>query len=258
MRTPIIAGNWKMNKTPAEAVEFVRALAPKLAPFDGADRVVCPAFVALPGVAEALRGSPIKVGAQNVHEKEKGAYTGSVSVSMLKGLVDYVIIGHSEVRQYQGETDALVNEKAKALLAAGLIPIIAVGETLQTRDAGQTIPFVSAQVRGAFAGIPAEAVPGIVVAYEPIWAIGTGRVPTPEDANATIKGSVRDVLASLYGDAIAQKVRIQYGGSVTPDNMAGFMAQPDIDGGLVGGASLKADDFTALVRLAIEATAKKK
>jgi triosephosphate isomerase len=235
-----------MNKTPAEAVSFALSLISPLAPLTGVEQVVCPSFVCLPEVAAALQGTPIKVGAQNVHEKDSGAFTGQVSAPMLKGLVEYVIIGHSEVRKYQGETDAQINAKAKALLSHGLKPIIAVGESLETRQAGTTNAFVGDQVRAAFAGIPVEALANIVVAYEPIWAIGTGLAATPAQAQETIKMAVRDVLTELYGDA-AQTVRIQYGGSVTPANMADFMSQPDIDGGLVGGASLKVEDFTALI-----------
>ncbi len=253
MRLPIVAGNWKMYKTPAEAAEFAQAIIVPLLPFEGVERVVCPPFVAIPAVAAALRGTPIKVGAQNVHQEPHGAYTGSVSVPMLQGLVEYVIIGHSEVRHYQGETDAMINAKAKALLAGGLKPIIAVGESLAQREAGQTIAHVGGQVRAAFEGISAEALTNVVIAYEPIWAIGTGKNASPEDANQTIKEAVRDVLAALYGTAAAETVRIQYGGSVKPENMRAYMAMPEIDGALVGGASLKVDDFTALVRLAQEA-----
>jgi triosephosphate isomerase (TIM) len=253
MRTPIIAGNWKMYKTPAEAVAFVNELAPRLAGFNAAERVVCPPYVALPGVAAALKDTPIKVGAQNVHWEKQGAFTGQVSAPMLQGLVEYVIVGHSEVRQYLGETDEMINNKAKALLAHGLKPIIAVGESLAQNEAGETEAFVGAQVRAAFAGIPVEALVNIVVAYEPIWAIGTGKSASPEQANAIIKRAVRDVLESLYGVEAAQAMRIQYGGSVKPDNMLDFMSQPDIDGGLVGGASLKVDDFAKLVELAVQA-----
>ena len=202
---------------------------------------------------EALKGTAIKVGAQNVHWEEQGAFTGQVSAPMLQGLVEYVIIGHSEVRQYLGETDEMINNKAKALLAHGLKPIIAVGESLAQNEAGETEAFVGGQVRAAFAGIPGEALENIVVAYEPIWAIGTGKSASPEQANTIIKRAIRDMLANLYGEDIAQAMRIQYGGSVKPDNMLAFMSQPDIDGGLVGGAALKVDDFTKLVELAVEA-----
>jgi triosephosphate isomerase len=204
-------------------------------------------------VADALKGTPIKVGAQNVHWEKQGAFTGQVSAPMLQGLVEYVIIGHSEVRQYLGETDDMINLKAKALLAHGLKPIIAVGESLSQNEAGETEAFVGAQVRAAFAGIPVEALANIVVAYEPIWAIGTGKSASPEQANAIIRRAIRDVLAGLYGQDAAQAMRIQYGGSVKPDNMLAFMSQPDIDGGLVGGAALKVDDFARLVELAVQA-----
>lgn len=253
MRLPIIAGNWKMYKTPREAVEFVRALLPGLSPLTEAERVVCPPFIAIPGVSEALAGSPIKVGAQNVHTEAQGAYTGGISAPMLAGLVEYVIIGHSEVRQYLAETDEMINKKAKALLAAGLKPIIAVGESLTQNRAGETEAFVGKQIRAAFDGIPREAVSTIVIAYEPIWAIGTGLAATGTDANRIIKQAIRDVLVSLYDQETAERVRIQYGGSVKPDNMREFMAQPEIDGALVGGASLKVDDFVTLTRIAIEA-----
>jgi triosephosphate isomerase len=253
MRIPIVAGNWKMFKTPAEAVEFARALIPALSPLEGAERVVCPPFVDIPGVAAVLAGSPIKVGAQNVHWEAQGAFTGGVSIPMLRGLVEYVIVGHSEVRQYQHETDEMINKKAKALLSSGLKPIIAVGESLAQNEAGETEAFVGGQVRTAFDGITVSDVPKVVVAYEPIWAIGTGRSATAEQANHIIGSAIRGVLASLYGPASAEQVRIQYGGSVKPDNMKEFMSQPHIDGALVGGASLKVEDFTALIRLAVEA-----
>ncbi|MEP7287317.1 MAG: triose-phosphate isomerase [Chloroflexota bacterium] len=252
MRMPIVAGNWKMYKTPAEAAEFAQALIAALTPFDKVERVVCPTFVSIPGVSKILEGSPIKVGAQNVHWEVQGAYTGSISAPMLKGLVEYVIVGHSEVRQYQGDTDEMINKKAKALLANGLKPIIAVGESLSQRQAGETESFVGGQIRAAFQDIPASELTKIVVAYEPIWAIGTGLSASGETANTTIAGAIRDVLTSLYGEEAAWQVPIQYGGSVKPDNMQEFMSQPQIDGALVGGASLKVDDFTALVRVANE------
>jgi triosephosphate isomerase len=253
MRIPIIAGNWKMYKTPSEAEAFVTELLPALSPLEGVERVVCPPFVAISGVSKILAGSPIKVGAQNVHWEDQGAFTSSISAPMLKGLVEYVIIGHSEVRQYQGETDDMINRKAKALLAHGLKPIIAVGESLAQNQAGETESFVGGQVRAAFKDILAEALPSIVVAYEPIWAIGTGLSATGEQANRIISQAVRGVLVALYGDETAQKVRIQYGGSVKPDNMQEYMSQPEIDGALVGGASLKVADFVTLTRIAGEA-----
>lgn len=253
MRTPIIAGNWKMHKTLAESVEFVTALAPKIASYTGVERVVGPTYIALAAVADVLKDTQIQVSAQDVHWADSGAYTSQVSPIMLKGLVEYVIIGHSERRAYLGETDEGVNKKAKALLAHGLKPIIAVGESLEQNEAGETASFVGGQVRGALDGITAEQMANIVIAYEPIWAIGTGKSATSEQANEIIRGTVRATVRDLYGDAVANAVRIQYGGSVKPNNMLDYMSQPDIDGALVGGAALKVDDFTDLIRLAAEA-----
>jgi len=252
MRTPIIAGNWKMYKTPQQAVEFVNALKEPLQSLTAAERVVCPPYVALPAVAQALAGTEIAVGAQDVHWEEEGAYTSQIAPGMLAGLVKYVIIGHSETRQYQGVTDEMVNRKLKAALRHDLRPIVAVGESLEINEAGQTRDFVANQIRAAFDGVPSDDLAHIVVAYEPIWAIGTGKSASAEQANSII-GAVRATLAELYGEAHAEQMRIQYGGSVKPDNMADFMRQPHIDGALVGGASLKADSFVALVRAAIEA-----
>ncbi len=253
MRLPIVAGNWKMYKTPSEAVAFAEALIPALTPLEGAERVVCPPFIDIPGVQKVLAGTPIKVGAQNVHWEAQGAFTSQISAPMLKGLVEYVIVGHSESRQYLCETDEMINKKARTLLANGLKPIIACGESLAQNQAGETESFVGGQIRAAFKDIPVSDLANIVVAYEPIWAIGTGRSATGEQANTIIKRAIRNVLAELYGKDAAETVRIQYGGSVKPDNMKEFMSQPDIDGALVGGASLKVEDFTALTRIAIEA-----
>jgi len=242
-----------MYKTPGEAVEFVKALIPGLSPLDGVERVVCPPFIDIPGVKAALDGTPIKLGAQNVHWEKQGAFTGSISAPMLQGMVEYVIIGHSEVRQYLGETDEMVNKKAKAVLAHGLKPIIAVGESLKQNQAGETEAFVGGQIRAAFDEIMPDQLVNIVVAYEPIWAIGTGLSATGEQANTIIRRAIRGVLESLYGLNAARTIRIQYGGSVKPDNMREFMSQSEIDGALVGGASLKVDDFVALTRIAAEA-----
>jgi triosephosphate isomerase len=252
MRTPIIAGNWKMFKTRDEAVAFVNELAPRLESFSNVERVVCPTFVALSSVADALAGTSVKVGAQNVHWEENGAYTSQIAPGMLEGLAEYVIIGHSECRQYLHETDADVNRKAKAALAHGLKPIIAVGESLETNEAGQTQAFVSGQVRAALEGIPAVDMERVVIAYEPIWAIGTGRSASGLIAQEVIGGTIRGELRNLYGEAVANTVRIQYGGSVKPGNMAEYMGQPDVDGALVGGAALKVDDFVALVEIAAQ------
>jgi triosephosphate isomerase len=252
MRITIIAGNWKMNKSPQEAIAFVNEIKDQLSKMTSVERVVCPPFVALPGVKEALDGTGIDVGAQDVHWEENGAFTSQIAPGMLTELVKYVIIGHSETRAYQAVTDEMVNKKTRAALAHGLHPIIACGESLEINEAGQTKAFVDGQIRAAFAGIPASALANIVVAYEPIWAIGTGRSASAEQANAII-GAIRDILAELYGQQHADAMRIQYGGSVKPANMVEFMSQPHIDGALVGNASLKADSFVELVRLAIKA-----
>lgn len=251
MRTPIIAGNWKANKTVPEALALVEALVGSIDGVAGVDKVVCPPFTALYAVAERLRGTNIKVGAQDMYWEKSGAYTGQVTPLMLQGVVDYVIIGHSERRKLFGETDETVNKKLHAALAYGLIPIVAVGETLEENESGQTGTVLTRQMRGAFVGVSAEQARGLVVAYEPVWAIGTGRAATPDGANAVIRDFVRGTLAQIYDEATAQAIRIQYGGSVTPDNVRDLLGQPDIDGALVGGASLKAPDFTALVKGAV-------
>jgi len=248
MRKPFIAGNWKMHKTIAEAVALAQELRTTLEGIVGCDVVVCPPFPALAAVREALSGSAIGLGAQNMHWEEQGAFTGAVSPPMLEGLCETVIIGHSERRTLFGEIDEMVSKKLHAALAHGLKPILCVGENLQQNQAGETESFVGGQVRAAFAGIPTEQARAITVAYEPIWAIGTGVPATGEGANGIIGETVRGTLAALYGDDVAQAIRIQYGGSVKPGNVAEFMAQPEIDGALVGGASLRATDFAAIVR----------
>lgn len=246
MRKPIIAGNWKMNMTPSQAKELVTNLIP-LVKDAACDVVVCPPYVDIALVAELVQGTNIQVGAQNIHWAEKGAFTGEISAAMLKEAgAAYAIIGHSERRQYFGETDATVNSRTKAALAAGIVPIICVGESLEQREKGETDAVVSGQVKADLADIPGEAVAGLVIAYEPIWAIGTGKTATDEQANETI-GLIRETIASLYGQAVADQVRIQYGGSMNPKNVKGLMAQPQIDGGLIGGASLKAADFAQVV-----------
>ncbi len=246
MRKPIIAGNWKMNMTPTEAKALVNELIP-LVKDAACEVVVCPPYVDLALAAELTRGTNIRVGAQNIHWAEKGAFTGEISAAMLKEAgAQYAIIGHSERRQYFAETDETVNSRAKAALAAGIIPIICVGESLAQREAGETDALVSGQVQAGLAGITAEQAVGLVIAYEPIWAIGTGKTATDEQANETI-GVIRKTLAGMYGQAVADQVRIQYGGSMNPKNVKGLMAQSEIDGGLIGGASLKAGDFAAVV-----------
>jgi triosephosphate isomerase len=247
MRRPIIAGNWKMNKTIAEAVDLVRSIRRGLNEVEAADRVLCPPFTALAAIKELLQATKISLGAQDMYWQDKGAYTGEISPLMLKELCQYVILGHSERRAYFGETDEGVNRKVKAALAHGLTSIVCVGETEAQYDAGKTNEVVGGQVRGCLAGLTAEQVSGLVIAYEPVWAIGTGKAATAAGAGAVTGLTIRGAVAEMVGEAAAQAVRIQYGGSVTPDNIAEFMAHPDIDGALVGGASLK-PDFIDLVR----------
>ncbi len=246
MRKPIIAGNWKMNKTPSEAKALVSALIPlvKDAP---CDVVVCTPAVDFAAVREVIAGTNVKLGAENMHWKESGAYTGELSAAMLKESgVEYVILGHSERRQYFGETDATVNLRTLAAVAAGLTPIVCVGEKKEEREAGYTNALVTYQTLTALTGLTAEQVAKVVIAYEPVWAIGTGLTATDEQANETIS-VIRAAIRSVYGDA-ADEVRIQYGGSMNPKNCKGLMAQPEIDGGLIGGASLKAEDFSKIMR----------
>ena len=252
MRTHVVAGNWKMNKTAAETRALIADI--RAALDDGniaAEVVVCPPFTNLQAAAEALKGSKIALGAQNLHWAASGAFTGEISAAMLKDLgVTRVIIGHSERRQFFAETDATVNQKAKAALDAGLVPIVCVGETLKEREDGKMESVVVGQVKAGLAGIAADQLAGVIVAYEPVWAIGTGRVATEAQAQE-VHALIRAALAELAGcPCAAAKVRIQYGGSMNPGNAAGLLAQPDIDGGLIGGAALKAADFAAVVRAA--------
>jgi triosephosphate isomerase len=249
MRKFIIAGNWKMNKTPAEAVELTTALLPEIVDVVSVERVLCPPFVSLAAVASLLPEG-IGLGAQNMHWEKSGAFTGEISAPMLAGLVQYVILGHSERRQYFAETDESVNKKVKSALAHALTPIICVGENLAENEAGQTGAVVTRQVRAAYSGLGAEDALKTVIAYEPVWAIGTGKAATPEQANAVHAQHIRALLAELYSSEVAHQVRIQYGGSVTAANAESLMKQPDIDGALVGGASLKVADFAAIVRAA--------
>jgi len=246
MRKPIIAGNWKMNKTPAEAETLVTELKP-LVKDAACDVVVCVPAVDFAAVKAAIEGSNIHLGAQNVHFAASGAYTGELSADMLKAAgVEYVIIGHSERRQYFGETDKTVNLRVKAAVAAGLKVILCVGENREEREAGYTDALVEYQTLIALNGLTDEEVANVVIAYEPVWAIGTGLTATDEQANETI-GVIRKAVARKYGAAIGEKIRIQYGGSMNPKNVKGLMAQPEIDGGLIGGASLKAPDFSLVV-----------
>ncbi|MCS7220195.1 MAG: triose-phosphate isomerase [Anaerolineae bacterium] len=249
MRKPIIAGNWKMHKTVTEAECLVREMRDQLTAVPSVEKVLCPPFIAIDRIAGLLQGTDVSLGAQNMHWEDQGAFTGEVSPLMLKGLCRYVILGHSERRTYFGETDEIVNRKAKAALRHGLIPIICVGETEAQHDAGETEAVVRGQVQAALSGLTADQVAGLVIAYEPVWAIGTGRAATAEQAQAVIGGVVRMTIARLYDQDTAQRVRIQYGGSTNSKNIGEIVSQPDIDGALVGGASLRADEFVAMVRI---------
>jgi triosephosphate isomerase len=255
VRTPIIAGNWKMNYGPDQARDFTAALMADLQGITTVERVLCPPFVSLPAVAAVTRGSDIRLGAQNMYFEEKGAYTGEIAPGMLEGLCSYVILGHSERRGYFGETDDLVNRKTRAALAHGLRPIVCIGERLEQYEAGETEEVVTTQVHGSLGGLPRDQMAQVVVAYEPIWAIGTGKAATADGANAVIQ-LIRRTLGELYGDDVAQEVRIQYGGSVTAANIADFVAYTDIDGALVGGASLK-PEFIEIVRQTADAKARR-
>lgn len=246
-RRPMVAGNWKMNKTLGETAELLKALKPQLENIDSVDLVVCPPFIDLPLTKDILEGSNIKVGAQNMHWEASGAYTGEVSAPMLKDLCDYVIIGHSERRAMFGETDETVNKKVMAALNAGLLPIVCVGETLEENEAGQTEAVVDRMVREGLKGLSQEQAGQIVIAYEPVWAIGTGKTATPDQANDVHKNVVRPILREMFGEELGNSIRILYGGSVKPGNAAELFGQSDIDGGLIGGASLKAADFAGIV-----------
>ena len=252
MRKKFIAGNWKMNKTLAETRVLLDGLAPLLSPVDTVDRAVCPPYSALQLAAEMLAGTGISVGAQNMHWEESGAFTGELSPTMIAEICQYVIIGHSERRQYFGESDASVNLKVKAALEHGIIPIVCIGESLEENQAGLTGEIVSRQVMQGLTDLSPEQGSSLVVAYEPIWAIGTGLAATPEDANKIHRDEVRAALIELFGVDTAQKIQILYGGSVKPENADGFFAQSDIDGALVGGASLKAEVFAEIARIAAE------
>lgn len=246
MRKPIIAGNWKMHKSVADGVAFVSAVKSEVAGTD-VETVICAPFTLLPSLVEAVKGTNIKIGAQNMHFEDKGAFTGEVSADMLLDIgVTHVIIGHSERRQYFAETDETVNKKAIKALAKGLVPIICCGETLEQREAGETKTLVKGQIEKAYAGISAVDAVKTVVAYEPIWAIGTGKTASSQDANDVI-AYIREVLETAYGVDISEEIRIQYGGSVKPSNVEEIMNEADIDGALVGGASLEPSDFIELV-----------
>jgi len=245
MRIPMIAGNWKMNTTVAEAVALVKEMRPELDRIDNVDKVICPPFVSLAAVREQLEGSSIKLGAQNLYFEEKGAFTGEISPLMLAGLCQLVIIGHSERRQYFNETVELVDKKVKAALKVGLKPILCIGETLKENESGKTEEVLTGQLSSPSARSYYSS--GLTLAYEPIWAIGTGKAATGEQANQTI-GFIRRHISRQCGREIAQSVRILYGGSITAANIAEFINQPEIDGALVGGASLKASEFLSIVK----------
>ncbi len=250
MRKPFLAGNWKMHKTVPEAVALARSLVEKVGQYEKVDIAVCPTAIALGAVAEAVRGSRIAVGAQHMHWEEKGAFTGEISAKMiLSAGAKLVIIGHSERRHIFGETDEMVNRKVKAALAAGLSPIVCVGETLDEREKSTTNEVVSRQLDGALQDVGKDDLPKITIAYEPVWAIGTGKTATPETAQE-VHAFIRKLLAASHGEGLAQAIRVQYGGSVKPANAAGLMEMADIDGALVGGASLDADSFSKIVRYA--------
>jgi len=271
MRVPLMAGNWKMYKTQGEAAKFVAEFVPLTEDVSGVEAALCPPFTALAATAEALRGSGVSLGAQDCFWEEQGAYTGQVAPKMLvEAGCKYVIVGHSErrgrfgqipgdwtpqVRALFGDNDATVNRKAKAALAAGLTPIICIGETADERDRGETDTIVRRQLAGALDGVPAEQVASLVIAYEPVWAIGTGRTCDASEANRVI-GLIRAAVRETFGAAPGASIRIQYGGSVKPDNAAEIMRQPEIDGALVGGASLKPADFAAIVAAGAAKTAR--
>ncbi len=251
-RKVIIAGNWKMNKTASEAKTLVEELKAKVKDISSVDIVVCPPFTSIDAAVKAAAGSNVKVGAQNIHWAENGAFTGEISAQMLKEAgVEYAIIGHSERRQYFGETDETVNKRLKAALAAGLKPIVCIGELLDEREGGRTEKVLFTQLEGGLDGITEEQMAGIIIAYEPVWAIGTGKTATPEMAEET-HCYIRQQLGDMFDRETAGKVRIQYGGSMKADNAASLVAQKNIDGGLIGGASLKADSFADLVRNAVK------
>jgi len=252
MRKPIVAGNWKMNKNVADAVTLVKSLMLDLAELRGVDIVVCPPFTALKAVADVVSGTRIDLGAQNMHWEKSGAYTGEISAEMLREIYcHYVILGHSERRQYFGETDEIVNKKTKAALAASLKPIVCVGETLAQREAGAMAHVIETQVRGSLAGLSKTDLQNSIIAYEPVWAIGTGKTASPAQAQE-VHALIRKLLAAISDDMVANSIRIQYGGSVKASNAKELFGQPDIDGGLIGGAALESRSFIDIVKAAVK------
>lgn len=247
-RKPIIAGNWKMHKSRQEAADLANTLAASVGTYQEVDVVLCPTFLSLDTVVQAVKGTRIGVGAQNCHQETQGAFTGELSAEMIKETgATFIIVGHSERRQYFNETDAAISAKAQAIFKAGLTPIICVGETLEERESNRTEEVVSTQIRGSLAGLSADQVAESVIAYEPVWAIGTGKTATKEQAQE-VHAAIRKLINEIHGAATAEKVRIQYGGSVKPQNIRELMEQPDIDGALVGGASLDADSFASIIK----------
>lgn len=250
IRRKLIAGNWKMNKTAGDGVALTKDIVAEIGRIGSVDVVLCPPFTALESVAKALEGQSVKLGAQNMNPEKNGAYTGEVCAEMLRALfVSHVILGHSERRTYFGDTDAFVNKKVVAALASQLKPILCVGETLAEREAGSTLAVVQRHVESGLAGVTAEQMAGVIIAYEPVWAIGTGKVATTAQAQE-VHAFIRDLLTKLYGAPVAQRVRILYGGSMKPSNAPELLAEKDIDGGLIGGASLEARSFIDLVKAA--------
>lgn len=250
MRVPLVAGNWKMNKTAAEARQLVQEMLPGLEAVSTVENLICPTYLAIPAVAEMLKDSPVALGGQNVYWQESGAYTGEIAPAMLAEFCQYAIIGHSERRAYFHETDETVNLRAKAALKHNMVPVVCVGETLEQNEAGQADQVVARQMKDGLAELPIASASQLVVAYEPVWAIGTGKAAYPDDASRIIGGVIRPALTELFGTEIAQGVRILYGGSVKPGNAADFFSEEEVDGALVGGASLKAADFIAITEAA--------
>ncbi len=252
MRKPFVAGNWKMNKTIAETRDLVFKMSVRLREINSVEKVLCPPFMSLMAASALLEGSGIGLGAQNMHWEEKGAFTGETSPAMVKELCNYVILGHSERRAYFNETDGIVNRKLISAQAFDLTPVVCVGETLDQYESKRTREVVSAQTSLSLRDVSPAYAPRIVVAYEPVWAIGTGKASNGEEANAVVKDVIRPALAELFGNETAQAIRVLYGGSVTASNAAEFFGQPDIDGALVGGASLKLDEFVAIAKAAVK------
>lgn len=250
MRTPLIAGNWKLNKTIAEAKALINEMLPGLQAVDGVEKLVCPPFTALSTAAELLDGKDVALGAQNMYWETSGAYTGEISPTMLAELCQYVILGHSERRAYFGETDETLNRKVLAALAHGLTPIVCVGEVLEQREAGQQGEIVFEQIKRGLQGAPIKSGADFVIAYEPVWAIGTGKAATVQDAVEMNRDTIRPAVSELFGNDIAQQVRVLYGGSVKPANAADFFSEDEVDGALIGGAALKAADFVAIAEAA--------